>query len=179
MISALPPTDAKPLENTATIDPALRLKRLKQATVDFESLLLQQMFQSMQSNLKGGGLAGEGLSGSIYSSIMTEAVAKSMAQNQSTGMADQLYQDFLRHYPDLKEVAEKEIAAAGHHASPAPEKGAPLAGENQGVEPVAHPWDCVPPWTLKSAIIPPSEAPRSAADANALARYLRAIKPPL
>lgn len=89
----------------------LKQKQLKQASVDFESMLLQQMFQSMQKTLDSGGIVGQGLSGSVYSGFLTEAISKEMASHQSLGLGEQLYKQILRREPEIQKL-EKEQAAA-------------------------------------------------------------------
>jgi Rod binding domain-containing protein len=84
----------------------LRAKQLKQASVDFESMLLQQMFQAMEKTLDNGSLIGGGLSGNIYSGFLTEAISKEMASHQSLGLSDQLYKQVLRHEPSLQKAIE-------------------------------------------------------------------------
>jgi Rod binding domain-containing protein len=106
-LSPINPT-AGQAQTEATLDPgAARLQKLRSASVDFEAMLVQQMFQTMQKSLEGGGLVGSGTSGSVYSSILTEAVAKSMAQTQGVGIADQLYADVIRQTPELKKYVEE------------------------------------------------------------------------
>jgi Rod binding domain-containing protein len=89
--------------------PELRLKQLKQASTDFESMLLHQMFQSMQNTLQEGNLVGKGIAGSVYSGIMTEAVAKSMAQTQGLGVGEQLLQDVVRNDPTLRKYVQDAL----------------------------------------------------------------------
>lgn len=98
-------------------DATARMQRLQGACVDFESMLIQQMFQSMQESLPQGSLVGSGLSGSVYSSILTQAVAKSMAEKQSVGLASQLFQDMIRRNPDLKAAHERAQAERANGAA--------------------------------------------------------------
>ena len=92
--------------NKLSEPPQIRLERLHRACVDFESMLIQQMFQSMQDTLKEGGLVGGGLSGNVYSSILTQAVAKSMAESQGVGLSNQLFKDMIKNDAELKSFYE-------------------------------------------------------------------------
>ncbi|MDD2708761.1 MAG: rod-binding protein [Verrucomicrobiae bacterium] len=94
-------------EATLATNPNSKLEKLHAACVDFEAMLTQQMLQSMQSTLKDGSLVGEGLSGSIYSSILSQGVAKAMAEGRSVGLANQLFNDMVRCDPELKESFDK------------------------------------------------------------------------
>jgi Rod binding domain-containing protein len=95
--------------------PEFRLKQLKQASTDFESMLLHQMFQSMQNTLQEGNLVGKGIAGSVYSGIMTEAVAKSMAQTQGLGVGEQLLQDVIRNDPTLRKYVQDALVSGGQN----------------------------------------------------------------
>jgi len=94
-------------------DPALRLRRLDKASVEFEAMLIEQVFKSMEGTLENGGLVGSGVSGSVYSSILTETVARSMAEHQSLGLAEQLRKDTIRRDPELKSLEEAKTHALG------------------------------------------------------------------
>lgn len=59
----------------------------KKAAADFEALLLHQMFQSMWQ----GGLGGDMFASNeeeMYRDMLTDAVAKSVAEKQSLGMSE-------------------------------------------------------------------------------------------
>jgi Rod binding domain-containing protein len=112
-----PVTPASP-ENAlkAAETPLARLQRLHGACVDFESVLIQQVFQSMQESLSQGNLVGGGLSGNVYSGFLTQAVAKSMAEKQGVGLAEQVYRNTVRHNPELMkayEAVKKELTENG------------------------------------------------------------------
>ncbi len=87
-------------------DIAERFRSLHSAAGDFEAVFVQQMLQDMQKTLKDGGLIGSGTSGSIYSGMFTEAVAKSMVQTQGLGLAPKLYEQVINRDPELKTYAQ-------------------------------------------------------------------------
>ena len=97
----------------------IRLQRLRGVSTDFEAVLTQQMLEGMQKSLEGGGLVGgTGVSGSVYSGMLTEAIAKSMAQNQSFGLAEQLYKQVVQHEPELKNYVKTHPAEGDFHPKP-------------------------------------------------------------
>jgi len=98
----------QPIDPTkAQLTPEQKVHRLKGAATDFEGLLIHQMMQDMEKTLDKGNLVGGDLSGNVYSGILTAAVAKSMAEHQSMGLADQIYKNVLNHEPDLKKFVEQ------------------------------------------------------------------------
>jgi Rod binding domain-containing protein len=138
-IHSSPPPPAKTSVEAASeaqgIDPKLRLEKLRSASVDFEAMLLNEMFKSMESTLGSGGLVGSGMSGSVYSSMMLDAISHSMASNQSLGLAQQLYKQTVQREPKLQK-AEQEILNAMQLQHPtveqAPEKVPAIKMEIQG-----------------------------------------------
>jgi Rod binding domain-containing protein len=92
-------------------DQKVRLEKLRSVSVDFEAMLLQEMFKSMEDTLQEGGLMGSGVSGSVYSGILLETISKSMAETQSLGLSDQLFQDILGREPELAQVAKEQKVA--------------------------------------------------------------------
>jgi Rod binding domain-containing protein len=93
-----------PLEGVGKFPVEFKQKQLKQASVDFESMLLQQMFQSMQKSLESGRIVGKGLSGSVYSEFLVGAISKDMASNQSLGLGEQLYKQVLKREPEVQKL---------------------------------------------------------------------------
>ena len=69
---------------------------VKKAATDFEALLLHQMFSEMW---KGGGI-GQDLLGSqeqeMYQDMLTDEVAKTVAQEQSLGMTDLFVKEMVK-----------------------------------------------------------------------------------
>ncbi len=106
-IKPLEPQSSAPVDPTkSTMTPDQKIHRLQGAATDFEGLLIHQMLQEMEKTLDKGSLVGAGLSGSIYSGMLTGAVSKSMAEHQSIGLADQVFQGVIRHEPELKKYLE-------------------------------------------------------------------------
>jgi peptidoglycan hydrolase FlgJ len=138
-IHSLPPQPTTSVEAAADareIDPKLRLQKLRSASIDFEAMLLNEMFKSMEKTLSNGGLVGSGMSGSVYSSMMLDAISHSMAKDQSLGLADQLYKQTVEREPKLQK-AEQEILSSIQlqHSTiqQAPEKAPAITMETQGV----------------------------------------------
>ncbi len=101
-IQALQPADL----TKAEVTPEQKLQKLKGASTDFEAMLIHQMLEDMEKTLEKGNLVSEGLSGDIYSGMLTTAIAKSMAEHQSMGLANQIFQNVVQHEPDLKQYLE-------------------------------------------------------------------------
>lgn len=124
-VHSLPPQPPKTSVEAAAemreMDPKLRLEKLRSASIDFEAMLVNEMFKSMEKTLQNGGLVGSGMSGSVYSSMMLDAISHSMAKNQSLGLSDQLYKQTVEREPKLQK-AEQEILNSIQLQHPAIEK---------------------------------------------------------
>lgn len=87
-------------------DAVRRLDRLHKACGDFEAMLVQQMFESMEKTLQEGNVVGGGLSGSVYSGFLSEAIGKKMAETGSLGVAQAIFKDVLKNQPELRRLEE-------------------------------------------------------------------------
>jgi peptidoglycan hydrolase FlgJ len=71
--------------------------KAKQASENFESMFLSNMFQQMYAGLDGDGPFGGKGSLKIWRSFMTDQIAKSFAKTGGIGLAPQVYAALLRH----------------------------------------------------------------------------------
>ena len=77
---------------------ALKVKgKAKQASENFESMFLSNMFQQMYTNIDGDGPFGGSGALKIWRSFMTDQIAKSFAKAGGIGLAPQIYQTLLKH----------------------------------------------------------------------------------
>lgn len=67
-------------------------EKLKTACQDFESLLINQMFEAMRKTLPGDSIFGDSLGRSIYESMYYQELSTKISRGDSRlGIADQLY----------------------------------------------------------------------------------------
>jgi len=66
-------------------------KRLKKACEEFESLFLNQMFQSMRKATQDGGLIKKNAGEKLFTDMMDMEVAKQTSEGQAMGLGDMLY----------------------------------------------------------------------------------------
>ncbi len=67
--------------------------KLKQACADFESILLDSMFQSMRKTLSGDDIFGKSLGRDIYESMYYTQISKELAsEGNGLGLGERLYQ---------------------------------------------------------------------------------------
>lgn len=81
-------------------------KKLRQAAEGFEAIFARQILKNMRSTLSDGGLFGKGTTGEIYSDIMDNAVAETMAKRSELGLADALYKQLVK-------TVEQEYKSSG------------------------------------------------------------------
>jgi peptidoglycan hydrolase FlgJ len=65
--------------------------RLRQATRDFEALLIKQMLDSMRKTVRKSGLIDGGFAESVYEDMLYDEYAQKMAATSRFGLADMLY----------------------------------------------------------------------------------------
>lgn len=81
---------------------ALQPDKLEQACRDFESIFIGQMMQQMRQTVPQDGLFSGGRAEQIYTSMMDDEMAKSIAQQRGLGLAEVLYRQ-LATVSDIKE----------------------------------------------------------------------------
>jgi flagellar protein FlgJ len=64
---------------------------LRQACADFESVLLNYMFQSMKKTVGDGGVFGESYQRDMYESLYMENICQKIADERDIGLGDALY----------------------------------------------------------------------------------------
>ena len=65
--------------------------KLKAACADFESILLNYMFQSMKKTVGNGGLFGDSFQRDMYETIFFEKVSQTVAEKRGIGLGQALY----------------------------------------------------------------------------------------
>ena len=82
--------DGKKVQNRSTLsqtqDPDKLKAQNEKAATDFEALLLQQMVQSMWRSVPSEGMLSGSNEEGMYRDMLSEQVAKEMAENQSLGI---------------------------------------------------------------------------------------------
>ena len=64
---------------------------LQKACTDFESVLLNYMFQSMKKTVGDGGIFGESFQRNMYESLYIEKISEKIAEERDLGLGDNLY----------------------------------------------------------------------------------------
>ena len=75
---------------------------LEKSCRDFEALFLQSLFQSMRKTVPESKLFEENTSTDIYRDMLDMEIANKIAQQQSIGLAEQMYRQMERHLPPFK-----------------------------------------------------------------------------
>ncbi len=65
--------------------------KLREACVDFESIFIKQMLDSMKKTVNKTGLVDGGFAEEIYQDMLYDEYAKEMAQTANLGIADMMY----------------------------------------------------------------------------------------
>lgn len=68
-----------------------KTSELYKACVDFESLFIKQMLDVMRKSVKKEGLLDGGMSEEIFTDMLYDEYAKSMAQTSQFGLAQMIY----------------------------------------------------------------------------------------
>ncbi len=83
---------------SAQTDAAMKLKGKDKATSEkFESMFLNSMFEQMFTGVDGDGPFGGSGALKIWRSFMTDQYAKTFAKNGGIGIANQVYNELLKH----------------------------------------------------------------------------------
>jgi flagellar protein FlgJ len=75
------------------------LKKLREASQDFEAIFIKQMLDAMRKNIPKGGLLDGGMAEEIFEDVLYEERAKLIAKTGSFGIADMIfdrYKDTIR-----------------------------------------------------------------------------------
>jgi flagellar protein FlgJ len=76
--------------------------RLKQACADFESVLLNYMFQSMKKTVGESGLFDDSFQKDMYESLFFENISRKIAEERGMGIGESLYRQLGRPAPDME-----------------------------------------------------------------------------
>jgi flagellar protein FlgJ len=82
---------------------------LSQACADFESVLLNYMFQSMKKTVGEGGVFGESYQRKMYESLYMENICQTIADERDIGLGDSLYRQLTAR---MKNIGEDGAAAS-------------------------------------------------------------------
>lgn len=72
---------------------------LMEVSRQFEGLLIHQMLKAMRKTVPKTGLL-EGFAGEQYEAMLDEELSKEVVKHQSLGLADNIYDQINRRYPD-------------------------------------------------------------------------------
>jgi Rod binding domain-containing protein len=79
---------------------------LEKACADFESVLLNYMFQSMKKTVGDGGIFGESFQRKMYESLYMENVCQKVAEERAIGLGDALYRQLTARTKSIEEVVD-------------------------------------------------------------------------
>jgi flagellar protein FlgJ len=75
---------------------------LKKACQDFEAIFVHSMFKAMRKTIPEGGLIERDNATEIYQEMIDQEIAGKISQQQSMGLADQLYRQMEKLLPPEK-----------------------------------------------------------------------------
>jgi flagellar protein FlgJ len=76
------------------------LKKLREASEDFEAIFIKQMLDAMRKNVPKGGLLDGGMAEEIFEDMLYEERAKLMAKTGSFGIADMIFDRYKDSIPE-------------------------------------------------------------------------------
>jgi flagellar protein FlgJ len=77
-------------------------KKLFNASVEFESMFVKLMLKEMKASVSKNKLIHGGYAEEIFEDMLTDEQAKSMSENNSIGLAEEIYSTLSRSLGDLK-----------------------------------------------------------------------------
>ena len=78
-------------------------KDLQNACADFESVLLNYMFQAMKKTVGDGGLFGDSFRKDMYESLFFEKISQKIAESRGVGIGESLYRQLSTKTGDSEE----------------------------------------------------------------------------
>jgi flagellar protein FlgJ len=81
---------------------------LKEACADFESVLLNHMFQAMKKTVGDGGLFGGSFRKDMYESLFFERISQKIAETRGVGIGDSLYRQLSAALGDSERKAPSD-----------------------------------------------------------------------
>jgi peptidoglycan hydrolase FlgJ len=79
------------INQTKTENPDKDDKKIRQTCQEFESVFISYLLKNMRKTIPNSNAEGEEFSRDVYTSMMDEEVAKSVAKGSGIGLADTLY----------------------------------------------------------------------------------------
>jgi len=76
-------------------------KKLRDATVEFESMFIKQMLNSMRKTVTKNGLLDGGMGQEIFEDMLYDEYAKNMAQSANLGISDMMFQQLSTQRPEF------------------------------------------------------------------------------
>lgn len=76
-------------------------EKLRQATVDFESLFIKQMLNSMKKTVTKSGLLDGGMGQEIFEDMLYDEYAKDMAKTANLGISEMMFQQLSTQRPEF------------------------------------------------------------------------------
>lgn len=86
--------------------------RLREACTDFESVLLNYMFQAMKKTVGESGLFEDSFQKDMYESLFFENISRKIARERGMGIGESLYRQLSRTSQDI-EKGEPKAGPAG------------------------------------------------------------------
>lgn len=107
-VNAAQMADLLNMVQTEKLKGAEENEELRQACADFESVLLNYMFQSMKKTVGEGGIFGESFQRNMYESLYIEKIAVKIAEERDLGLGDSLYRQLTARMGDGDGEGEAE-----------------------------------------------------------------------
>ena len=79
--------------------------RLRKACADFEGILLQYMFESLQKTVGSGGVFGDSHQKKMYESMVSQEVSAKLARERGVGIGEALYRQIAGRTMDEPQAA--------------------------------------------------------------------------
>ena len=76
-------------------------QKLREATVDFETLFIKQMLDSMKKTVTKSGLLDGGMGQDIFEDMLYDEYAKKMAQTADLGISDMMFNQLSTQRPEF------------------------------------------------------------------------------
>lgn len=74
------------------------LKKLKEASEEFEAYFINMLFKEMRKTIQEGGLVEKSQARSTFESMLDEEMSKNMSKQGGLGLADMIYNNMVRVY---------------------------------------------------------------------------------
>jgi peptidoglycan hydrolase FlgJ len=71
-------------------------EKLKRSCMDFEAIMISQLFKSMRQTVLTSDFMGEGLGKEIYQSLFDQEVSQSLAKGDGLGIGNMIYHQLIR-----------------------------------------------------------------------------------